>query len=133
MQNNSDPDKKAESRTFMSRINPIMRDIVTNGAKGYMFGSLIGLLNSRRPIRHTFSEMHLSGRRFMMLGMVYTGSEAVLETVRDKKDALNTFGASAIAGGLVMSKSGLGKSMLGAIGFSMYTGLSELYSTRNNK
>ncbi|ELQ74914.1 putative Mitochondrial inner membrane translocase complex, subunit Tim17/22 protein [Trachipleistophora hominis] len=120
-------------KSFSSRINPIIRNVVANGAKGYVFGTLVGLLNSRKSIKCTLSDMHSSGKRFMMLGMIYTGSEALIETVRGKRDPLNVLGASAIAGGLVMSRNGLGKSVLGAVGFSVYTGLNEFYYTRDDK
>ncbi|ELA47950.1 hypothetical protein VCUG_00533 [Vavraia culicis subsp. floridensis] len=133
MANEPQSNEKTPEKSFTSRINPIIRNVVTNGAKGYVFGTLVGLLNSRKPVKCTLTDMHSSGKRFMMLGMIYTGSEALIETVRDKKCPLNVLGASAVAGGLVMSRDGLGKSLLGAVGFSVYTGLNEFYYTRDDK
>lgn len=68
----------------------------------------------------------------MMLGIIYTVSEALLETIRDKKDNLNAFGAGAIAGALVMSRNGTRKSIIGAIGFSCYTGMNQFFYTRSD-
>lgn len=116
-------EKKEEPETFFSRINPVLKDIAINGAKGYVFGSFVGLINSKPCVNETFSEMHQSGIKFMSLGMLYTGSESLLENIREKKDYLNSVGASAIAGGILLGRQSLKKGVLGGIGFSIYTGL----------
>lgn len=133
MSNDAEPKRDRNFQTFVSKINPTIRNVMSNGAKGYVFGTLVGLLNPREETSCTIKEMHSSGKRFMMLGMIYTGSEALLETCRDRRDALNVLGASAIAGGLVMSRAGLKKSILGAVGFSVYTGLNEFYYSKDEK
>lgn len=115
--------EKKEPKTFFARINPIFKDIALNGAKGYVFGSFVGLINSRKELGQTIKDMHRSGTRFMALGMLYTGSESLIENIREKKDSYNALGASAMAGGILLGKQGIKKAIFGAFGFSVYTGL----------
>lgn len=120
------PEKKEERETlttFSQRISPVLKSIVINSAKGYVFGSFVGLINSRASLDSTFSDMHRSGLKFMSLGLIYTGSESLIETYREKKCISNLIGASAIAGGIVLGRQSLKKGMMGAIGFGLYTGL----------
>ncbi|KRH91787.1 putative Mitochondrial inner membrane translocase complex, subunit Tim17/22 protein [Pseudoloma neurophilia] len=115
--------KTDKTETFFTRINPVLKNMAINGAKGYVFGSFVGLINSRESVDETISDIHRSGLKFMSLGMVYTGAESIIETIREKKCVYNSIGASAIAGGVILGRQSLKKGIMGAVGFSLYTGL----------
>lgn len=114
---------KSTPLTFSQQISPVLKNIAMNGAKSYIFGSFVGLINSEASFNNTLSDMHRSGLKFMSLGMIYTGSESLIETVREKKCVFNLIGASAIAGGIVLGRQSLQKGLMGAVGFGLYTGL----------
>lgn len=100
-------------KNILTRIRQPLARVLTHGAQGYLFGSMVGLLTCPRLRR-----VHESGVRFAKVGMVYAGTEALLEPFG--KGVWTKVASGAVAGAAV---NGVG----GGVGFGLYSGMVEFY------
>ncbi|EPR79801.1 Tim17/Tim22/Tim23 family protein [Spraguea lophii 42_110] len=110
-------------------IHPIIKQSLINGAKGYIFGSVLGSLagdNKNNSTSEILKNMNSTGIKFGMIGVTYTVTEYGIEKARNKKCQWNSAIAGSVAAATVNSKKGYKAMSIGALAFGMYTGFLSL-------
>lgn len=104
---------------FNTKLRSPLTKVLTHGAQGYLFGSMVGLLSKNK-----LCEAHVSGMRFAKVGMVYAGSEAVLEQI---DDGMWTKVASGVVAGSCVN------GLRGGLAFGAYSGIVEMFNNKSSE
>merc|ERR1711890_106853 len=117
--------KKKEKENL---IVPAVQRTLYSGARGYCFGLFVGLFTSPfRCYKNTVKDVHSTGVTFFKMGIIHNGTKEFLEIVREKKDDLNDTIAGLVAGGMICSKRGAKRAILGGLGLSSYSIINKYY------
>lgn len=106
-------------KNIYDKLRQPLTRVITHGAQGYLFGSMVGLLTKDK-----LCKVHSSGIKFAKVGMVYAGSEAVLEQFHS--GIWTRVASGVIAGSMV-------NGVKGGIGFGLYSGVVEMYNKEDVK
>ncbi|KAM0687101.1 Mitochondrial import inner membrane translocase subunit tim22 [Conglomerata obtusa] len=120
----------ASLKAKLQTLKPCVIKTVTHGVQGYMFGCMVGIFsNTKNQTKATdfLKNMHSNGVTFAKVGVVYAGTECILESVRDKRCVWNSVASGIVAGSVV----GKGNVMLSGISFGAYSGLTDYYSMKD--
>lgn len=85
----------------------------------------------KQQIKLQFSDMgkrsYSSAKNFGYMGMIYSGAECAVESIRAKNDIYNGVMAGCITGGGLAFKSGPQAAMIGCAGFAAFSTAIDLY------
>ncbi|QLG74250.1 hypothetical protein HG535_0G01340 [Zygotorulaspora mrakii] len=85
----------------------------------------------KQQIKIQFSDMgkrsYSSAKNFGYIGMIYSGVECVVESLRGKNDLANGLTAGCITGGGLAYKSGPQAALVGCAGFAAFSAAIDLY------
>lgn len=109
-------------------LRPIATKAVIGALQGYVFGCVVGLFTQHRGPRISaiVHEMHGTGKKFAVVGGVYSGTEAFLERYQGKR-ALNSAIASAVSGTIAQRQSGPTSMAATAAIFALYNSAYQVY------
>ena len=90
----------------------------------------------KQQIKVQFADMgkraYSSAKNFGYIGMIYSGVECVVESVRAKNDIYNGVAAGCITGGGLAYKSGPQAALVGCAGFAAFSTAIDLYMRHEN-
>lgn len=112
----------------IDKVKPILLKGASGAMHGYIFGSVIGLFNSKKNPKFSsiISDSNALGKKFCVVGALYSTTQAVLEEIRGKKTS-NCIIASAISGSFAQRKSGSKSMATTAAAFTLYNGAYQMY------
>ncbi|CDO93662.1 unnamed protein product [Kluyveromyces dobzhanskii CBS 2104] len=91
----------------------------------------------KQQIKIQFSDMgkrsYSSAKNFGYIGMIYSGVECVVESLRAKNDIYNGVAAGCLTGGGLAYKSGPQAALVGCAGFAAFSTAIDLYMRNENK
>lgn len=118
-------DIKQKIEQSYNKIKPDLIKTINSGMQGYIFGCMVGIFSKEsKDIRSFAKNVNDSGILFAKVGMVYAGTECILERVRNKKCMVNGIIAGSITGSLLTKKS----KVMSGVGFGLYSGMVEYYN-----
>lgn len=114
--------KKNIIKSKISSLKPKLIKGISNTIQGYVFGCMIGLFTGTES--PSFRSVHRSGKDIAKVCAVYSVTETVLETVRNKDDFYNGLMSGAVTGALCSKGPYLGGStILGSASLGIYSAL----------
>ncbi|KAK6089963.1 hypothetical protein P3W45_001009 [Vairimorpha bombi] len=114
--------KKNIIKSRISSLKPKLIKGISNTIQGYVFGCMMGLFTGTES--PSFGSVHRSGKDVAKICAVYSATETVLETVRDKDDHYNGLISGAVTGALCSKGPFLeGSTFLGSASLGLYSAL----------
>ncbi|KAM0676406.1 Mitochondrial import inner membrane translocase subunit tim22 [Gurleya vavrai] len=115
-------------KSKLNQVKPILYKTATHGIQGYVFGCMVGIFTNEKNTNLSFAKnMHNNGIKFAKVGMVYAGTESILESVRDKRCIWNSVASGIVAGSIVNKEN----KVLSGIAFGTYSGFTDYYSQKD--
>lgn len=106
------------------------------GITGIMNVQQVADLPLKQQIKIQFTDMgkrsYSSAKNFGYIGMIYSGVECVVESLRAKNDIYNSVTAGCITGGGLAYKSGPSSALIGCAGFAAFSAAIDLYMSNEN-
>lgn len=91
----------------------------------------------RQQVKIQFADMgkraYSSAKNFGYIGMIYSGVECCVESLRAKNDIYNGVAAGCLTGGGLAYKSGPQAAVVGCAGFAAFSTAIDLYTRNENK
>ena len=81
----------------------------------------------RRGLKDMGSRSYSSAKNFGMIGMMYSGTECIIEGFRAKSDLTNSVAAGCVTGGALAYKAGPQAAALGCAGFAAFSAAIDAY------
>jgi hypothetical protein len=81
----------------------------------------------RRGLKDMGTRSYSSAKNFGMIGMMYSGTECVIEGFRAKSDLTNSVAAGCVTGGALAYKAGPQAAALGCAGFAAFSAAIDAY------
>jgi len=81
----------------------------------------------RRGLKDMGSRSYSSAKNFGMIGMMYSGTECIIEGFRAKSDLTNSVAAGCVTGGALAYKAGPQAALLGCAGFAAFSAAIDAY------
>ncbi|KNC76503.1 hypothetical protein SARC_10999 [Sphaeroforma arctica JP610] len=120
---------------------PFRMSISTVG--GYGFGAVLGLIGgsmepidpdkkqkARDVIRDMGKRSHAMGKNLAMIGVMFAGSECVIETARAKSDHWNGLLSGCTTGGVLGMRAGPHAAVMGCAGFAAFSAAIDYFMQR---
>lgn len=110
---------------------PIIVKCVGGAIQGYAFGCVVGLFtDKKKPNMSTIAlDAHNVGRKFAMVGMIYSATEIVLEKYQGRRP-INGVISSTISGVISQRKSGIKSMVTTAAAFTLYNSAYQAYDLK---
>eukprot|EP01134_Creolimax_fragrantissima_P007663 CFRG7663T1 len=134
------PAEQVMVETFFESC-PFRMAISTVG--GYGFGAILGLIGgSMEPIdpdkkqttRMVLKDMgtrsHAMGKNLAMVGVIFAGSECVIESYRAKSDHWNGIASGCTTGGVLGFRAGPQAAVMGCAGFAAFSAAIDYFMNR---
>ncbi|CCE66132.1 hypothetical protein TPHA_0O01650 [Tetrapisispora phaffii CBS 4417] len=121
------------SMAYDTPLHTPMPSDVTGKGKGLLPTNVknIADLPFKQQIKLQFADMgkrsYSSAKNFGYMGMIYSGAECVVESLRAKNDIYNGVAAGCITGGGLAFKSGPQAALIGCAGFAAFSTAIDLY------
>ncbi|ODV88595.1 hypothetical protein CANCADRAFT_3240 [Tortispora caseinolytica NRRL Y-17796] len=151
------PEQQAEAGAmYMARaMQSCPAKAVMSAGAGFALGGIFGLFMSsmsydlpesfggrkmsdlpfRQQMKMQFSEMakksYSSAKNFGYIGMIFSGTECCIESLRAKTDVWNGVSAGCLTGGGLAVKSGPQAALAGCAAFAAFSGAIDLYLRRD--
>jgi len=94
-------------------------------------------LSTRKKTAEMFKEMgrgmYRSGRSFGKVGALYSGIECIIESYRARDDMTNGIAGGFVTGGILARNSGPKGTLMGAVGFAMFSAAIEMFLRRDTR
>ncbi|KAI5635672.1 tim17/Tim22/Tim23/Pmp24 family domain-containing protein [Phthorimaea operculella] len=141
--------KTNEEKMIEATVESCAFKSLTSCVIGYGLGAAVGLFTSslmpnvtdttavqtqtaREILRDMKNAMLSYAKNFAMLGLVFSGVECCIETVRGKSDWKNGTYAGGVTGGLIGLRGGLKAGVFGAAGFAAFSTVIDYYMHSRN-